>query len=51
MDDYVDLRTRHQIKKDHFDYKAFMAEEDLSDETSEDPPLSSLTVSDDEDSK
>ena len=42
----VEWRSRHQIKKDHYEYKAFLAEDGLSDETSEESSLSSLTESD-----
>jgi hypothetical protein len=45
---FVDRRSRHQIKKDHYEYKRDLEEAGLSDETSEESSLSSLTTSDED---
>jgi hypothetical protein len=42
------FRTRHEVKRDHFDYKAFLLEAGLSDETSSDSPLSLVTSSEED---
>jgi hypothetical protein len=41
------FRNRHQIKLDHLEYKRELEEAGLSDETSDESPLSSLTASED----